>query len=218
MLTKKLLSLIFRGKYELKLLQSGIQLVWRLFPCKIWFTTKLNMWDRLIVMVLKVSEEMLHKDRRLCPTLNCKFYLLLRAVKCSTLGGTYVDCPWHSLRTYILLIAFLIYILQITIAWWGSIQAPDFSDEEMDEMQPMADVLRSNGKSKDKANKKKTMDDSKGKQRTTKEERLCLMEEKRQQKEVSLVTVGTWFGSKRSFIYMNQLIHMTARKVAKSSA
>lgn len=53
----------------------------------------------------------------------------------------------------------------------------------MDEMQPMADVLRSNGKRKDKANKKKTMDESKGKQRTTKEERLCLMEEKRQQKE-----------------------------------
>lgn len=86
----------------------------------------------------------------------------------------------------------------------------------MDKMQPSSDVLRTKDTSKGIANKKKNMDEAKGKQRATKEERLRLMEEKRQHKEVSLILLVLDLDL-TGITYINQLMHMTAREVAKSS-
>lgn len=57
----------------------------------------------------------------------------------------------------------------------------------------MGNAVRLNGKSKDKANNKRNLDDATGKKRLTKEERIHLMEEKKRQKEVSVFNCTNLF-------------------------
>ncbi|KAA8530964.1 hypothetical protein F0562_005669 [Nyssa sinensis] len=62
-------------------------------------------------------------------------------------------------------------------------QVHDHPDEEIDRLEQMGNVLKQKGRSKVNANKKKNMDEATGKKRISKEERIRLMEEKKQQKE-----------------------------------
>ncbi|XP_059624411.1 crossover junction endonuclease EME1B-like [Cornus florida] len=62
-------------------------------------------------------------------------------------------------------------------------QAHDHPDEEIDRLEPVDNVLKQKGRRKTNSNKEKNADEAIGKNRMTKEERIHLMEEKKQQKE-----------------------------------
>ena len=70
-----------------------------------------------------------------------------------------------------------------------SIAAHEFPSEEIDGLEPKDNVLKQKYRNKVNSNKEKDMDGGAGKKRLTKEQRICLKEEKKQQREVSLLLI-----------------------------
>lgn len=99
-------------------------------------------------------------------------------------------------------------------------------EQELDDLQPLSDVLRAEythkGKvceendtdepkectSKGKVHEQNDIDEPKGKRKKTKEEKLRVMEEKRLQKEVRVFTIGSFFVDYSITRFCNQFLHL----------
>ncbi|KAM7514284.1 hypothetical protein LguiA_003867 [Lonicera macranthoides] len=109
-------------------------------------------------------------------------FVACEVAKDSKLGSRFVDSPFH-LGHANMIETFGDGSLHPILSEDDLAEVQDHPDEETDRLQPVGNAVRLNGKSKDKGNNKRNLDDATGKKRLTKEERIRLMEEKKRQKE-----------------------------------